>query len=390
MNLSKYDILSYAKLSFKATFHCDKRSIKSFSTWEPVENSGIFAVNTGLMGYMAAKSKLASLLMLIKGHAHTEWDDMLEVGISFPENISKLYQANALKLVLSTNEETLYSNFPDRKNRVGSRSVSELIKPGINADSMRRMLCSDVYGIDLSHTGDNIIIYRYIGGKDYDKKFDVISAIIDKWILDTYSVITNPEYTQEEMSKLSKLSKTDTNIDDVFVSFKTFNDKYSNVNILIDLKPLEGQENVFWATIKERLAETIKATKISDKTEMTINYDTDTGRLQIKDSKLYAVSGLRDIDMIDCVISGDISNLSLYFCHILNASADFCDFFNGCDAIKSKLNNCYVSDGSALNDCVIDGDSTISGDLQGCVLTSKVKYTKSAHLKDCKNNATKI
>lgn len=390
MNLSKYDILSYAKLSFKATFHCDRRSIKSFSTWEPVENSGIFAVNTGLMSYMTAKSKLASLLMLMKRHAHTEWDDILEVRISFPENISKLYQVNALKLALSTDEETLYDNFSDRKNRVGSRSVSELIKPGTNADSMRRMLCSDVYGIDLSHTGDNMITYRYVGGKDYDKKFDVISAVIDKWILDTYSVIANPEYTQEEMSRLSRLSKTDTGIDGVFVSFKTFNDKYSNVNILIDLKPLEGQENVFWATIKERLAETIKATKISDKTEMTVNYDTDTGRLQIKDSRLYAVSGLRDIDMIGCVTSGDISHLSLYFCHILNASADFCDFFNGCVATKSKLNNCYVSDGSTLNDCIIDGDSTISGDLQGCVLTSKVKYTKSAHLKDCKNNATKI
>jgi hypothetical protein len=85
-----------------------------------------------------------------------------------------------------------------------------------------------------------------------------------------------------------------------------------------------------------------------------------------------------------------MSHISFYYCHVLNAYADFCDFFNGCDAIKSKLNNCYVSDGSTLNDCTIDGDSTISGDLQGCVLTNKVKYTKSAHLKDCKNNATKI
>lgn len=388
MNLSKYDILSCARLSFDFSFHNKEKNLDAFENYETTEDSGTVFLKTKSLNYAAAKTELAKIYMLIKQHATTEWDNFVQVNISFDENISKIYQLNALKLILSTNEDVAYNNFPDRKNRVGSRSVGELIKPGINSDSARLSLSSSIYAIDLSKIAENIVSYRYIGGKDYQDKFEVSSILIDKWILDLYYIVEYPSYTAEETEKLSKLSKTE-NIDDVFVSYKTFKDKYNKVNVLVDLNPIEGKENIFWATIKERLAVAMKSLAATDK-KMTINYDTDEGRLQIKDAKLYGVSGLNDVDVIDCVISGDVSHLSVYYCHMVNANADFCDFFNGCDIMKSKLYNCYLSDGCTTNDSLIDGDSTVSGRCSNCTLTEKVKYTKSAHLKDCKNNATKI
>jgi hypothetical protein len=159
---------------------------------------------------------------------------------------------------------------------------------------------------------------------------------------------------------------------------------------MVDLYDIDGQENVFWASINDRLKQIFKTLRPNENIKMTLNYDTDAGRLQIKDTTLYGVSGLRDIDLVDCVVSGDISNVSLYFTHTTNTNAEFCEFFNGCDIMKSKLNNCYVADGVDVIDTQIDGDSTISGDCSKCELSLGVKYTKDAKIKDSKNNATKI
>lgn len=390
MELSKYDILSYAKISYKVSFRCNKENLEHFSDYDFEDINGVISIKTDLMPYSTAKSYIAKLFMNIKNYGKTSWDSVLDVNIFFPENISKIYQINALKLVLSTNEIILYNNFPDRKNRIGSRSVYEIVKPGANADSVRRLLCSNVYGIDLSRISENIITYSYIGGVGYETKFDIVSALIDKWILNIYSVVENPAYTPDEISKLSELMKSKTNLDDVFVSFKTFKDKYSGAILLVDLKPLDGQENVFWGIIKDRLYEVIKSLHMADNAKIYINYDTDEGRMQIKDTKLYAVSGLHDADLIDCTLSGDASRLSCYGCHITNSSLEFCDLFNGCDVMKSNISNCYISDGATVVDSIIDGDSTISGECSKCNITSQVKYTKFSKIKDSHNEGIEI
>jgi len=377
-------------LSFEFNFRCNKKEITHFKDYNVYGENWQKTLKTDMMPYMSAKSTLAAICMLIKKHGHTQWDDILKVNIKFPTDISNIYHINALKLVLSFNDSYLYEMFPERKNRIGSRPVSELVKPGSTQDSIRCSLCSDVYGIDLSNIADNTISYRYIGGKNYQEKYQEISAIVDKWIVDTYSVVNNPEYTQDEMSKLSSLSKTDTSFNDIFVSFDSFKKHYKNVHLMVDLYDIDGQENVFWASINDRLKQIFKTLRPNENIKMTINYDTDAGRLQIKDTTLYGVSGLRDIDLVDCVVSGDISNVSLYFTHTTNTNAEFCEFFNGCDIMKSKLNNCYVADGVDVIDTQIEGDSTISGDCSKCELSLGVKYTKDAKIKDSKNNATKI
>ena len=105
MNLSKYDILSCARLSFDFSFHNKEKSLDAFENYETTEDSGNVFLKTKSLNYAAAKTELARIYMLIKQHATTEWDNFVQVNISFDENISKIYQLNALKLILSTNEE---------------------------------------------------------------------------------------------------------------------------------------------------------------------------------------------------------------------------------------------------------------------------------------------
>lgn len=390
MQLSRYDILSYSLLSFEFNFRCNKKEITHFDEYNVFGGNWQKTLKTDFMSYMQAKTTLAKICMLIKSHAHTQWDDLLKVNIKFPTDILNTYHINSLKLVLSFDDTYLYKMFPDRKNRIGSRPISELLKSGSTQDSLRHSLCSNIYGIDLSNVADNIISYRYIGGKDYQDKYQEISAIIDKWIIDTYSVVNNPEYTQEEISRLSSLSKNDSNFDDIFVSFDSFKKYYKNVHIMVDLYDIDGQENVFWSSINDRLKQVFKTLKPNKNIKMMINYDTDAGRIQIKDTTLYGVSGLHDIDLVDCIVSGDISNISLYFTHVTNTNADYCEFFNGCDIMKSKLNSCYIADDVKTIDTCITGDSTVSGNCSNCELSIGVKYTKDAKIKDSKNNATKI
>ena len=390
MQLSRYDILNYSKLSFNIRFHCKNSDMKKFDEFSIMEQNNCKILATDMMPYVKAKYTLANILNLIKKHGETKWSDYMTVNISFPSDVSNIYQINALKLVLSFNDKYLYEMFPDRKNRVGSRSVSELINTGITSDSMRSLLSSNVYGIDLSKIGDNIISYRYIGGENYQDKFQEISAIIDKWVVDTYTVIENPEYSQEEMERLSKLSKEGCSYEDYFVSYDEFKKHFTHVKLMVDLYELNGYENIYWASIKDRLCALFKSLKSAETLSLTINYDTDTGRLQIKDSKLYAVANLHDVDIVDSVISGNISHVTLYYSHVINTNADFCEFFSGCDIMKSEISNSYITDGVEVNGSIIFGDSTVSGDCTNCELANGVKYTKDAKLKNCKNNATKI
>lgn len=392
MKLSKYDILSNAKLSFTASFKCDKKQIIHFNEYEYTPINGSWTVMTCPKPYAEAKIELSKLMMLIDNHAKTEWNNSLYVNISFDENISKIYHINPLKLILSFEEYYLYDLFPDRKNRVGSRSVSGLIKPGVNKDNLTNTLENDsnIYAIDLSHKGINVIQYRYIGGVDYQKKYQEISMIIDKWIINTYTTIENPEYTQEEIKRLSMLSQ-ENSIDDIFVSYNSFSEKYKNINLLVDLQDINGYENVYWPSIKDRLKDLIKSTSMSEQLSLTINYDSDSGKLQIKDSNLYGVSGLADIELIDCSISGDVSNISLYYCCVNNTNANFCNFFTGCTVSKSILNNCYIADNVKISNSVIQGDSTIvNGELSKCSIAQGAKYTKYTKLKDCINDGFKI
>ena len=82
--------------------------------------------------------------------------------------------------------------------------------------------------------------------------------------------------------------------------------------------------------------------------------------------------------------------MTLYYSHIINTNADFCEFFSGCDIMKSEISNSYITDGVEVNGSVIFGDSTVSGECTDCELATGVKYTKNAKLKNCKNEATKI
>ena len=390
MELSRYEILSKSELSFKFNFHCGKKSLKHFEDYTVYGEDWQKTLETETMQYPSAKMELAKICGLIKEHAETQWDDILEVSVKFPTDTCDVYRINALKLALSFDDSYLYKTFPDRKNRIGSRPVSEIIKSGSTPDSVRCTLCSNVYGIDMSRIGDNTISYRYIGGKDYQDKYQEISAITDKWVVDTYSVVTNPEYTQDEMSKLSSLSKTETSFNDIFVSPDAFRKHYKNVTLMVDLYDIKGNENVFWASINERMKQLFSTLRPNNDIKMTLNYDSDAGRLQIKNTSLYGVSGLRETDLVDCTISGDIANASLYFTKTINTNAEFCEFFNGCEITKSKLNNCYIANGVGVSDTQISGDSTISGNCTKCDLSFGVKYTKDAKIKDSKNNATKI
>jgi len=390
MQLSRYDILSYARLSFDIRFHCKKSNLEKFDKFDIVDSNSSKTLTTETMPFAKAKYTLANILSLINKHAKTEWSDYITVNISFSTDVANIYQINALKLVLSFDDKYLYEMFPDRKNRVGSRSVSELINSGVTNDSIRSLLSSNIYGIDLSNIGDNIISYRYIGGENYQDKFQEISAIIDKWIVDTYTVIENPEYSQEDIERLSKLSKEGCSYEDYFVSYDEFKRHFRHVKLMVDLYELNGYENVYWASIKDRLFALFKSLKSAETMSLTINYDSDTGRLQIKDSKLYAVANLNDIDVVDSVISGSMSHVTLYYSHVINTDADFCEFFSGCDIMKSEISNSYITDGVEVTDSTIVGDSTVSGDCADCELAAGVKYTKNAKFKNCKNNATKI
>ena len=148
MDKNKFQILSSAKLSFKAEFSKKGGQVYHFGT----ENTkyGITTVLTDFLPYPSAKLRLSDLLTHIKKFGTTDGTCSLVISIQLDDmNICNI---NKCKFILSFDEEMSYRAFPKRRNKVGAKSIKSFVTmSGINDiyDEISRF-SGEGYGVDFS------------------------------------------------------------------------------------------------------------------------------------------------------------------------------------------------------------------------------------------------
>jgi hypothetical protein len=224
----------------------------TYDTWkmEPDNSggSGIIKLVTGSLPYAETKIVIAKMLKWIKENGSTDDKCSMYVNISFDgeklgtaTNISKL---DIGKFVLNFDEDAVYNAFPNRKDSVYAKSIKFIVPlSGMTQPSTANTLWKNYmfvkkkyYGVNFSKIPKNYIEFRYLGGKDYELKYDTIIKMINHFIVSLYDVIVNPTYTAEDKEKLKKVLKQHEEIVKSYKSYNNFKKYFPDIKILVDLK----------------------------------------------------------------------------------------------------------------------------------------------------------
>lgn len=324
---------------------------------------------TGPMYWADARLVCIKMLEFIKKNGFTDDHSSIHINISFDD--MEVKTINPIKLILNFNEDFVYEKFPSRRNNIYARSIKWILPFEDYLDSeyaMNSIIQSlkipddtKYYGINLQKKWKNYLEYRYIGGKDYEYKSDEILSLMDYFILQTRTAITE-ELNQEDYIKLSTYLEENINW---FKQYKTYDDFLSNIEgIKIEIDTDDSYNNVKlnWDKIKNKLFEIIKSCE--NIKNAVINYNSISNRVEINNANIGNIYYIKNVDFIGCTIN----KATIYNCDIIDSTIVDAHIYNTniyeSTIENSKLCNTKCTDWSELINCMFDEgilDCTMKG-----------------------------
>ena len=418
MPLSGTELFKNTNVGFEFEFYCDdsnhdevadrlskylKKKIhveyKSHSPFQPSSeiyklekdfSGGAYLLEliTGPMPYIKAKEELLKVSNWIKKNGRTTDRCSIHLNVSFNTKFANVFNLNVLKFILDFDEQFIYDLFPRRENSVYAKSIKRILPRNKDYDIM---LAKDIekydyiyptekyYGINFGKVGKNYIELRYLGGKDWENRIHDITSVLDYFIKELYNNIRFTVFNEVDKIKLKNILDKSKKMRLAYNSIKDFNEQFPDIQFTVDLKDDIQTLELYWQPARKDIYQLLTVGSFS---EGLLNYDTDTGRLQIKDSSLNKIYNIERLDLINCEISGNVKNCDLFNCKIISSNLDKCNLFNHSRAEDSKLMNCYVNKSASLKDCFVSGpNSVMNGYMEGGILR-KGKISKVSQFKD--------
>lgn len=365
------------RIQIEEKAHSDFTPTDSIFKLEP-DNSGgtgMIELVTGPLMYSESKIILAKVFNWIKKNGSTNERCSIHINIAFNTevlgpvvNISNL---DTIKFILNFDEDIIYKEFPNRKDSVYAKSIKYIIPLGGMIYSSPKFkylwrnyksIDSKYYGVNFTKAPKGYLEFRYLGGKDYEQKYNSILKMINHFVVSLYESLNNKSYTKEDNKKLDKiLDKHKKNLLS-YKSYKKFKENFPNIKLTVDLSKHESIINTYYSKIREEIFKIITE---GNMTKGLINYDSDMGKMQIKDTKLMNVFSINRLDIVDSTIQGNISNCDIFNCKIKNSSISNSNIFGDSELSKCKILSSYVNKNVNLNDCYVYGSmSVFSGNMK--------------------------
>ena len=333
---------------------------------------------TSPMSYYTAKYYLLKIAKFIQQYGYTTDKSSIHMNISFDSQSDRdLSDLNPLKLLLEIDEDSIYNQYPNRKNNVYAKSVKQIIpyKEYNYSNVPIEMIKNNIkipddryYGINFLHlledNAHNRLEYRYIGGKDYEKNTSNLLYFLDTFIMSTYNAIDNI-FTQDDSIKLEKYLNDNITFFKNFSNYDNFISDFPSISLQIDRNDEYNVVSSYYDTIYTELFNIITST--SNIKDCIINYVTESQKLEIVQGDIKCINTLKNIDFIECNINGIFDGCSFVGCDISNSQ------FNDCNIAASSVNhskilNTDVND-TDMNDCYFM-DGFMNGSMYGGVFRS--------------------
>ncbi len=353
--------------------------------------TGMIELVTGPMPFVESKLIIAKTLKWIRENGSTNERCSIHINIAFdgsklgvPANISNL---DIGKFVLNFDENKVYESFPNRKDSVYAKSIKFIVPlSGMTQPSPERISWKNYmfvnekyYGVNFTKLPQNYIEFRYLGGKDYEKKYNTIMNLTEHFVISLYETLMYPGYTNEDLQKLDKILEKHSGIVESYKDYQTFKKKFPKVKLMVDLKTYDQIVETFYPKMREGV---FKLLTLAGLKEGLINYDADTGRLQLKNAELMRCFEVKGIDIVDCKIQGNILNCDVFSSQLMNSSLFESNLFGASDASDCKIEDSYVSKNVIVKDSYVFGPRGVfSGEMEGGIFR-KGRATKMARFEN--------
>ena len=337
--------------------------------------SGMIELVTGPMPFVESKLIIAKTLKWIRENGSTNERCSIHINVAFDgkklgpgTNVSSL---DIGKFVLNFNEEAVYEAFPNRRDSVYAKSIKFIVPlSGMTQPSPEKRLWKNYmfvtekyYGVNFSKLPKNYIEFRYLGGKDYEKKYNTILNMTEHFVLSLYESLVDPVYNENDLKILDSLLEKHKSVTESYKTYSAFKRKYPKIKLMVDLKTYDQIVETFYPKMREKIFELLTKAGLE---EGLINYDADTGKMQLKNAELMKCFEISGIDIVDCKIQGNIIGCDIFSTELINSSMMMCNLFGATDATSSKIEDSYVSKNVVVKDSYVFGPRGVfSGDMEG-------------------------
>lgn len=336
---------------------------------------GLIELVTGAIPYRNARIMIIKMLNWIEEHGYTTDRSSIHLNLSFQkdylEDKNMISKLNVLKFILEFNEDQVYKLFPNRKDSIYAKSI-KWIMPKNEAfhyddsalsTTLFNFPNTKYYGINFDKRIKNYLEFRYIGGKDYQKRKDEILYLLERFLQQMWKACYLPEFTIENRLELKRIMSLNLPYREILKDHTNLKKHFPKVELMVDLQEVDQVIRLQWTRIKNIVVSMLTKGGL---TEGIINYDSDLGRIQVKDGKFPICYELTGVDLIDCWVNGNLFASDLYNCKVTRSTLENCNLFQGTEVSESKIKSSYVHGSCKATNCYVFGtDGIFKGKMIG-------------------------
>ncbi len=365
------------KIKLEDKAHSDFQPSAEVFKMEPDMSGGVGLIElvTGPMPYRSARVVIMKMLGWIRENGYTTDRASIHLNMSFNpdylEDIDMVSKMNILKFILEFDEKRVYKYFPNRENSTYAKSIKWVMPKNEAFYYNENLISSDnftfantkYYGINFEKAQKNYLEFRYIGGKDYEKRYDDIMHLAESFIMAVWRSCYSPVFTTENKIELKRILDKNRPLMEMLKDYSAVNKYWPKINILVDLQDAEQIIRVQWNRFKKKVLELLSEGSLESG---TINYDSDYSVVQVKDGIFKTAYLLNDFEFIDCEISGNIENSEIYGGKVTGAQILRSNLYKSVEIMDSKVESSYVHGSCTLKNCYVFGkDGIFKGKMEG-------------------------
>ena len=375
------------KIQVETKAHSDFEPTADHFKIEPDMSGGIKLMElvTGPMPYYNARLLIINVSKWIEENGYTNDRTSIHLNLSFDknkiENKNRISKMNVLKFILDFKEDQVFKFFPGREGSAYAKSV-KFILPNKdtyffdgNTINQQNFTYPDskYYGINFDKRHKNYLEFRYIGGKDWEKKTTTVLHMLDQFLVQLWNSTESTQFNSLNALELKKILAKNQRIISARKDWRSIEKNWKNIQFTVDLQKHPEILDLHWSNIKEQV---MRLFTHGDITKGHINYDTDTSKVQIDGGELSYCVEISGYDFVSSKIKGELKHCYFFRCTLDGSDISDCNFYDNCEIISSKVKNSYVHQSCELNDVYIYGTTGImKGKMTGGIFREG-KYDK--------------
>lgn len=352
--------------------HSDFEVTQDIFKIEPDMSGGakLMELVTGALPYFAARLMIIKVNDWIDTYGYTNDRSSIHLNLSFDKNKierkDRISKMNTLKFILDFNEEQVFKFFPTREDSAYAKSIKFVIPKEDVAfyDSkyinQQNFIYPDskYYGVNFEKRHKNYLEFRYVGGADWQKKTSTILHLVDRFLIQLWNSTESTQFTDLNAIELKKIISKNQRIIDARRDWRTISENWKDTKFTVDLQDDPKVVSLYWNNIKDRV---VKLFTHGDFQKGHINYDSDTGKVQVQNGRLNYCVDLEGYEFVGTFARGEFSHCDFFSCQVEGSDISDSNFYASTQITSSKIKSSYVHKSCVLDDCYIYGKGKFNG-----------------------------